>query len=329
MFDVTAETVMHVLHGNFQKEHPRIPLQEFVTGTPNTRASLDLTGPLPETCSGNKYILVMADHFDKWCECVALSNLEAETISRAVAEKWVCRWGAPFHLHSNQGQQFESQLFQDVMKWFGLKKMRTTPFHARSNGMVERLNKTIKQMLTIYTKDYPDHWDERLPFMCMAYNSSIHSTTGFSPVRLCSGEEMRLPIQVLTGDPNEESPSKLDDYRGYLDELKVNLETAHEVARRVTRKNVKFYKDHYDVQASYREFEVGQPVWLYRPQRKKSVCPKLQYKWDKGYVITHKLDDVLYRVQKGKKGKGQIVHIQKLMPYHGRNPPTWWKASEP
>ena len=93
---------------------------------------------------------------------------------------------------------------------------------------------------------------------------------------------------------------ELDGYRGYLDYLKVNLETAHEVAGKKTRKNVKVCKDCYDVQASWQEFEVGQPVWLYRPQRKKWVCPKLQCKWDKGYVITCKLDDVLHWVQKGK-----------------------------
>ena len=306
---------------------PRVPLQEYVIGTPNTRVSVDLTGPLPETQKGNKYILVMADHFDKWCECVALPSQEAGTVARAVAEKWICRWGAPFHLHSDQGRQFESQLFHDVMKWFGVKKTRATSFHAQSNGMVERLNKTIKQMLTIYTKDCPDRWDESLQFMCMAYNSSVHSTTGFSPFRLRCGEEMRLPIHVMTGDPNEEvsQESVVKDYRTYLDELKDNLKKAHDIARKVTRKNVKVYKDHYDVRASPREFQAGQPVWLYKPQRTKGVCPKLQCKWDKVYIITHRLDDVLYRVQKGQNGKGQVVHIQRLMPYHGRNPPTWWK----
>ena len=51
------------------KGAPRVPLREFLTGTPNTRVSVDLTGPLPETHSGNKYIVVMADQFDKWCVC--------------------------------------------------------------------------------------------------------------------------------------------------------------------------------------------------------------------------------------------------------------------
>ena len=160
----------------------------------------------------------------------------------------------------------------------------------------------------------------------MAYNSSTHSTTGFSPFKLRFGRELRLPIHVLTGDPNgEDSILPEGGYQAYVDELKSKLESAHTVARKVIKKNVKVYKDHYDVHTSERDLQVGQPVWLYRPQRKKGVCPKLQCKWKKGYVVTHRLDDVLYRVQKGKKGKGQVVHIQRLMPYRGRSPPKWFK----
>ena len=97
---------------------PRVPLKVFVTGTPSTCVSVDLTGPLPATCNGKGYILVMADHFEKWCECVALPNQEAGIISRAVAEKWICCWGVPFRFHSNQGQQFALLLFR--MSWSGL-----------------------------------------------------------------------------------------------------------------------------------------------------------------------------------------------------------------
>ncbi len=58
------------------------------------------------------------------------------------------------------------------------------------------------------------------------------------------------------------------------------------------------------------------------------MSPKLQSKWDRVYVVVQKLDDVLYRVQKGKNGKGQVVHIQRLKKYEGMEQPTWWKRKD-
>lgn len=306
---------------------PKAPLQTQMTGLPAERIAVDITGPFPVTRDGNKYIVVIGDYFTKWSEAIAIPNQEAGTVARVIAEKWICHWGAPRFLHSDQGRNFEAEVFKQVMDLFDIKKTRTSALHPQGNGMIERFNRTLVRMLAIYTKDHPEEWDQHLCFASMAYNSSVHSTTGFTPFKLRFGHEMRLPLQALTGNPNEttETEERMDS-QSYLDELKHRLSIAHKAARVVMKKNMQTYKDRYDVGAHSRHFEVGQAVWLYRPHRKKGVCPKLQSKWDKVYVVTDKLDDVLYRVQKGRKGKAQIVHIQRLMPYQGPNVPTWWRA---
>ena len=152
----------------------------------------------------------------------------------------------------------------------------------------------------------------------MSYNSAVHSTTGFTPYKLRFGEEMRMPFNKLTGVP-EESPlgQKLhgkEAHQEYLDQLKLKMKTIMEVARENIKKNVNQYKENYDVGLKDRKLLVGQHVWVYKPQRKVGLCPKLYGKWEKDYIIREKLDDVLYRVQKDK-GKSEIIHIQRLLPY--------------
>ena len=312
-----------------RKEAPKVPMKQIQTGARDERLAVDITGPFTQTKSGNKYVVVIGDYFTKWSEAYAIPNQEAKTVAKAIAERWACTWGAPRFLHSDQGRNFESDLFKRVMDLLGVKKTRTTALHAQGNGMIERFNRTLAHMLSIYAHDHPDEWDGHLCFASMAYNSSVHSTTGFTPYKLRMAEEMRLPMQALIPDPRDEPEDDELEYRDYVDELKSKLRKAHEVARQVTKKQMKVYKDRYDVKATPRQLEVGQAVWLYRPYRKKGVCPKLQSKWDRVYVVTGKLDDVLYRVQKGKTGKAQVVHIQRLMRYEGPDQPTWWKAPNP
>ena len=94
------------------------------------------------------------------------------------------------------------------------------------------------------------------------------------------------------------------------------MKTIYDVVLKNTTKRVQHYKDNYDVGLTERQLQIGQKVWVYRPQQKIGVCPKLQSKWEKNYVICERISDVLYRVQKDK-GKREIIHIHRLLPYLG------------
>ena len=65
---------------------------------------------------------------------------------------------------------------------------RTTPYHPESDGMVERFNRTLPMMLAMFAGENRDDWDDLLPAVVMAYRSSVHESTGFSPYRLMFGE---------------------------------------------------------------------------------------------------------------------------------------------
>ena len=142
------------------------------------------------------YILVVADYFSKFIEIFPLSNIEAETVAEVIFKGWIKRYGCPGAIHSDQGRQFESHLFQGLCRLLEIDKTRTTPYHARSDGMVERVNRTVKEMLSKYISANQTDWDKYIDGIVPAYNTSPHDSTSISPYRMLFEREARLPIHL-------------------------------------------------------------------------------------------------------------------------------------
>ena len=101
-----------------------------------------------------------------------------------------CRFSPPEQLHSDQGRQFESELLAEVCSLLKVRKSHTTPYHPQGDGMVERVNRTLLCMLSTVTHNHPDDWEHYIRKVCLAYNSTAHSATGFSPFFLMFGREV-------------------------------------------------------------------------------------------------------------------------------------------
>ena len=114
---------------------------------------MDILGPLPTTQRGNRYILVFSDYFTHWAEAYSVPNQEAATVAKVFVDQWICQFGAPNVVNSDQGRNFESSLFQEICKSLDIKKTQTTPYHPQSDGLVERLNCTILMMLSMYVQE--------------------------------------------------------------------------------------------------------------------------------------------------------------------------------
>ena len=139
---------------------------------------MDILSPFPESVQGNRYILVVSDYFTRWVEAYGIPNQETTTVAHKIVEEFFFRFGLPEQLHSDQGRNFESEVVCEVCKILEIAKTRTTPYHPLSDGLVERLNRTLLNMLAMATADHPSQWKCHLRSLCMAYNTSIQSTTG-------------------------------------------------------------------------------------------------------------------------------------------------------
>ena len=104
------------------------------------------------------------------------------------------RFGVMRSLHSDQGREFESDLISEMCKLLQVRKTRTVPYNLKSDGMIERANRTVIQMLTTLVNEARNDWDDHLPYVMMAYRASVHESTGLIPNKLVLNHETNLPI---------------------------------------------------------------------------------------------------------------------------------------
>ena len=174
----------------------RPPMGHVEVGHRWERVAMDLLDMSVTTARGNRYVLVMVDCFSRWTEACPLPDKTAHSVADAFFNQVVCRFGMPIVIHSDQGREFENKTMQELCILCGSHKTRTTPYHLESDGMVERFNRTLLMMLAMFAGKNREDWDDLLPTVMMAYRSSGHESTGFSPYRLMFGEECTLPMDI-------------------------------------------------------------------------------------------------------------------------------------
>uniref|UniRef100_A0AAR2LYA0 Integrase catalytic domain-containing protein n=1 Tax=Pygocentrus nattereri TaxID=42514 RepID=A0AAR2LYA0_PYGNA len=260
---------------------------------PFERVGIDIVGPLPTTSRENRYILVIADYFSKWCEAFALKKQEADTVARVVVEQFILRWGTPKSIHTDQGKNFESALFREICDLLEIQKTRTTPYHPQSDGLVERVNRTVTTMLSMFVHSNQRNWDELLPYVMMAYRSSIQASIKFSPYHVLFGREIVMPSDLLF---NVEVNKPYVSVGGYVRELEGRLQSVHEAICKHQQEASRGQKKFYDLRVRGPKYEVGDKVWLRDKARKRGRCPKFQRHYTGPYKIKEKLSEELFKL---------------------------------
>ncbi|CAM5119864.1 unnamed protein product [Eretmochelys imbricata] len=148
------------------------------------------------TQRGNRYILIVVEFATRYPEAVALTNVEAETVAKTLLTIF-SRVGFPKEILSDRGENFMSQLFNELWKLCGVKQLKTAPYHPQASGLVERFNGTLKSMLEKYTKKRGQNWDKLLPFLLYAYREVPQDSTGLSQFDLLYGRKMRGPLDLI------------------------------------------------------------------------------------------------------------------------------------
>lgn len=291
----------------------KAPLTTMTTGSPMQRVHIDVIGPLPRTKKGNKYILTVQCAFTKWSEAYATRNQTAATCASKLVTEWIHRYGVPDNIHSDQGRNFESSVFKEMCDILDIRKTRTTAYHPAGNGQVENFNKTLKGLLQAKVQEEANTWDDHIGACMMAYRSSIHQSTGYTPFYLMFGREMRLPIDVMIGSPEGTDEQQL--YGQFATKLQHNLTSSYQCARENLKTAQQRQKEYYDKGTKKSLYQAGDKVYLHNPHIKQGEASKFHRHWKGPFTIAERITDVNYRL-KGPKGK--IVHSNNIKLYKGK-----------
>ncbi|UYV83011.1 K02A2.6-like, partial [Cordylochernes scorpioides] len=283
---------------------------------PFERIGIDFVGPLPSTKNRKKGIIVLTDYYTRYAETRAVSEATVKEVSKFLVEDIFLRHGAPQYLISDRGSQFTSNLMKEVMKTCKIKHCFTTSYHPQTNGLTERLNRTLINMLSMYVNTDQKNWDEILPFITHAYNTTIQETTGYSPFFLMFGRE---PTSLLD-DRNISVDIDKDDYDEYIKHHLDKINRTRKLVINNTIKTQERMKKNYDKKHMERSYEPGELVAVWTPIRKIGKCEKLLRKYFGPYRILKKLPNVNYLIEP-KDNPGQnplIVHVSRIKPYFER-----------
>ena len=268
----------------------KAPMGSLTAGNPYEVVALDFVGPMATpTKSGNLYLLVMVDYFTRYVEAVPLPDRRASTVAHAIMQEWISRHGVMETIHTDQAQEFESELMEELCTLLHIKKTRSSPFHPEGNGICERLNGTLLSILKLCMYENVCDWDSLVPNVLLAYRATKHSSTGFTPAYLHNGRELRLPPQVIFPAPDKEPQMTT----AYARNLRKNLKNAFYAVSQNLKRTHEITKDRSQHYPRYRPYEIGDLVYVLTP---KGSLGKLGEVWCGPWKIIGKTG-VLYTVE--------------------------------
>ncbi|UYV66564.1 K02A2.6-like [Cordylochernes scorpioides] len=256
---------------------------------------IDLLGRFPISHLGNKWIIVCKDYLTRYAITRALPSADAQQVAKFVLED-------------------VSKLISELTGLCSSTQRFTTAYHPQTNGLTERLNKTLADMMSMYVDVEQKEWDVILPFITFAYNTAKQDTTGFTPFSLIHGREVETTLDTLFPLLKDE------DQEDYNREIVTRAEETRQLARLHTLRAQEGNKRLYDAKHREVSYQPGDKVWIFIPVRKIGISEKLIKRYFGPYRVTRRISDVTYEVEsldttnRRRKPK-EIVHVVRMKNY--------------
>ena len=304
----------------FEAAPPIAPLKPLACSRPGELLHVDFTS-IEETVPLHeepviRNVMVMQDHFSKYVVAYVVKDQMARTAAKMLRNGYFGLFGAPSYLVSDQRKAFTGHLISNLGKLYGVQRLRTLPYHAQTNGQVERMNQTIIRMIGKLEQDKKACWSEYLPEILAAYNGTHSAMTGYSPFFLLFGRKSRMPVDCLFPTLHD-SPHQAK-MEVSVAAMQKRLKEAFTVARHFTSQEAARQRRYYDHKAGAVALQPGDVVM---------VCTdgfvgkrKVKDRWeDGGFIVESQLEDwPVYKVRcptsdVKQKPRYRILHRNRLL----------------
>lgn len=301
---------------NINRQKQQGFLQSIIREEPFELIGVDVVGPLPKTNRNNKYIITAVDVFTRWATTYATNTMNAIDIANFLVEKVFCIHGVPQVILTDRGTNFTAGLTDKLITQMNAKHVCTTSYHPQCNGCNEHFNGTLKTLISKYINKTHDDWDECLPILTCAYNSSVHESTGFSPYYMLFGREWNSPLGSTCKSlvqPHNDMP--------YIDKVIARFESVREIAHKHDINAKCRQRQYYDKHRQVVTFEIGDLVMIKKPIHQKGLVAKFMIKYVGPFKIVEKRSPILYKVQANSPvaRRIDIVHVSQMKKYYARS----------
>ena len=304
----------------FEAASPIAPLKPLACSGPGQLLHVDFTS-IEETvplCQEPviRNVMVMQDHFSKYVVAYVVKDQTAHTAAEMLRNGYFGLFGAPVYLVSDQGKAFTGHLISNLCELYGVQKLRTSPYHAQTNGQVERMNQTIIRMIGKLEQDKKACWSEHLPEMLAAYNGTRSAVTGYSPYFLLFGRKSRMPVDCLFPTLHD-SPHQAK-MEVSVAAMQKRFKEAFMVARHLTSQEAARQRHYYDCKAGAAALQPGDVVMVHTNGFVGKSKVKDQWE-DGGFIVESQLEDwPVYKVRcptsdAKQKSKYRILHRNCLL----------------
>ena len=304
----------------YEAAQPVAPMKPLTCSEPGELLQVDFTSieetvPLkeePVICN----VLVLQDHFSKYVVAYVVKDQTARTAAETLRNGYFWMFGVPAYLVSDQGKAFTGHIITHLCDLYGVQRLRTSPYHAQTNGQVEHMNQTIIRMIGKLEEDKKACWSEHLPELLLAYNATRSTVTGYSPYYLLFDRRPRIPVDCLF--PTLHDSPHQTKMEVSVAAMQKKLKEAFAVARHLTSEEVAKQCHYYDRKAGAVALQPGDVVMV----RTDGFVGKRKVKdrWeDGGFIVESQLEDwPVYKVKcptsdDRRKPKYQILHRNRLL----------------
>ena len=278
------------------KKRPHLPKAKHVPYTEelsyiSQRIYCDVVGPVTPAVYERqtvKQILTIQDGFSRYLVAVPIPDCTTKTVVDRIITHWVLKFGLFETLHTDQGTCYTSGLFKEVMNKLGIVHTVTPPYSPEANR-VERAHQCLGNLLRSDNRLEGSNWPQKLPYACMAYNTTINRITGVSPFEAMFGRNPILPLDLIFPFKHpsqvtfsEHIASMRQRFSDICEKVVLNTKSA------IARKNANYQG------RKPPPFQVGDVVYYFLTRVRPGLSRKLTLRWIGPFTVKKVVSDSLY-----------------------------------